>query len=610
MNKTNSFIEFLKKEFMVIKALGVVYGDIGTSPIYTFAVVFLVAMPTVENIFGLLSLFIWTLTILVTIQYAWLATSLSKRGEGGTIVLLQIILSKIKNAKQIAIITILSFIGFSLMIGDAVITPAISILSAVEGIALIPGFEGTSREVLLIIASLIAICLFIVQKKGVEKVASAFGPIMIIWFLTIGGVGLYFTIQNPSVLLALSPTYAINFIIENPFLTFLVLADVILVATGGEALYADMGHLGRLPILKGWLFVFIALALCYFGQGAFVIANSASATSPLFEMIKSVSPNIYVGFVILAILATIIASQAMISGIFSVLYQAMTTKIFPHLKVNYTSNELRSQIYIGVVNWTLLLCVLCALFLFRESSKLASAYGLAVSGAMTITALLMIIIFLKQENYIKTAFAILSLIVSGIFFISCTLKIPHGGYWSLIMSMVPLTIVLIYTKGQEKLYQALKIVSKDEFLEQFKKTYKQTNPISGVGMFFARRQDTIPTYIAKTMFENNIIYERNIIATVKTMNEPHGISSELEVIQEGIELLNIKVGYMEMLDVEDVLASKNIDAKTIFYGQEEIIATNPIWIFFASMKNLAPSFVSFYKFPHDRLLGVTRRVEL
>ena len=220
----------------------------------------------------------------------------------------------------------------------------------------------------------------------------------------------------------------INFIIENPFLTFLVLADVILVATGGEALYADMGHLGRLPILKGWLFVFIALALCYFGQGAFVIANSASATSPLFEMIKSVSPNIYVGFVILAILATIIASQAMISGIFSVLYQAMTTKIFPHLKVNYTSNELRSQIYIGVVNWTLLLCVLCALFLFRESSKLASAYGLAVSGAMTITALLMIIIFLKQENYIKTAFAILSLIVSGIFFISCTLKIPHGGY--------------------------------------------------------------------------------------------------------------------------------------------------------------------------------------
>ena len=610
MNKTNSFIEFLKKEFMVIKALGVVYGDIGTSPIYTFAVVFLVAMPTVENIFGLLSLFIWTLTILVTIQYAWLATSLSKRGEGGTIVLLQIILSKIKNAKQIAIITILSFIGFSLMIGDAVITPAISILSAVEGIALIPGFEGTSREVLLIIASLIAICLFIVQKKGVEKVASAFGPIMIIWFLTIGGVGLYFTIQNPSVLLALSPTYAINFIIENPFLTFLVLADVILVATGGEALYADMGHLGRLPILKGWLFVFIALALCYFGQGAFVIANSASATSPLFEMIKSVSPNIYVGFVILAILATIIASQAMISGIFSVLYQAMTTKIFPHLKVNYTSNELRSQIYIGVVNWTLLLCVLCALFVFRESSKLASAYGLAVSGAMTITALLMIIIFLKQENYIKTAFAILSLIVSGIFFISCTLKIPHGGYWSLIMSMVPLTIVLIYTKGQEKLYQALKIVSKDEFLEQFKKTYKQTNPISGVGMFFARRQDTIPTYIAKTMFENNIIYERNIIATVKTMNEPHGISSELEVIQEGIELLNIKVGYMEMLDVEDVLASKNIDAKTIFYGQEEIIATNPIWIFFASMKNLAPSFVSFYKFPHDRLLGVTRRVEL
>lgn len=610
MNKTNSFVEFLKKEFMVVKALGVVYGDIGTSPIYTFAVVFLVAIPTVENIFGLISLFIWTLTILVTIQYAWLATSLSKRGEGGTIVLLQIILSKIKNVKQIAIITILSFIGFSLMIGDAVITPAISILSAVEGIALIPGLEGISREILLIIAALIAICLFIVQKKGVEKVASAFGPVMIVWFFTIGGVGLYFTIQNPSVIVALSPMYAINFIIDNPMLTFLVLSDVILVATGGEALYADMGHLGRLPILKGWLFVFIALAFCYFGQGAVVIANSASATSPLFEMIKSISANLYVGFVILAILATIIASQAMISGVFSVLYQAMTTKIFPHLKVVYTSNELRSQIYIGVINWALLFCVLCALFIFRESAKLASAYGLAVSGAMTITAFLMIIIFFKQENYIKAIIAFLSFIVSGIFFISCTLKIPHGGYWSLIISMIPLLIVLIYTKGQERLYKALKVVSKDKFLEEFGKTYKETNTIPGVGIFFARRQDTIPTYISKTMFENSIVYKRNIIATVKPTSDPHGISTELEILQEGMEVLNIKVGYMEMIDVEEILVNKNIDAKTIFYGQEEIIATNPIWIFFASMKNLAPSFVSFYKFPHDRLIGVTRRVEL
>lgn len=610
MDKKNSFIEFLKKEFMVVKALGVVYGDIGTSPIYTFAVVFLVALPTVENIFGLISLFIWTLTILVTIQYAWLATSLSKRGEGGTIVLLQIILSKIKNAKQIAIITILSFIGFSLMIGDAVITPAISILSAVEGVLLIPGFEATSREILLIAAAIIAICLFIVQKSGVEKVASAFGPIMIIWFLTIGGVGLYFTILNPSVLLALSPTYAIDFILNNPMLTFLVLADVILVATGGEALYADMGHLGRLPILKGWLFVFIALAFCYFGQGAVVMANADSATSPLFEMIKSVSPSLYVGFVILAILATIIASQAMISGVFSVLYQAMTTKIFPHLKVIYTSNELRSQIYIGVVNWALLFCVLCVLFVFRESAKLASAYGLAVSGAMTITAFLMIIIFFKEKNYAKTIFSLLSFFISAIFFISCTLKIPHGGYWSLIISMVPLLIVLIYTKGQKKLYKALKIVPKDIFLEQFAKTYKESNPIAGVGMFFARRQDTIPTYIAKTMFENGIIYERNIIATVKAMNDPHGISAELDVIQDGVEVLNIKVGYMEMLDVEEILSSKNIDAKTIFYGQEEIVSTNPIWISFASMKNLAPSFVSFYKFPHDRLIGVTRRVEL
>jgi KUP system potassium uptake protein len=261
--------ERIKNEMMVIKSLGVVYGDIGTSPIYTFAVILLLVQPTTETIFQILSMVFWTMLMLVTIQYAWLATSLSKRGEGGTVVLIQILLPYLKSARITALVGALGFIGISLLIGDGVITPAISILSSVEGIALIPGYEDTPKITLLLIAAGIAFALFAVQKKGVEKVASAFGPIMVVWFFALALGGGYYLIQSPEVLKAISPFYALEFILQHPYIAFVVLADVLLCATGGEALYADMGHLGRLPILKGWLFASIALLISYYGQGAF-----------------------------------------------------------------------------------------------------------------------------------------------------------------------------------------------------------------------------------------------------------------------------------------------------------------------------------------------------
>jgi KUP system potassium uptake protein len=243
--------ERIKNEMMVIKALGVVYGDIGTSPIYTLTVIFLIVPPTVESIFGMLSFVFWALIVLVTIQYAWLATSLSEKGEGGTVVLVQILTPYLQNARMTAIVSALGFIGLSLMIGDGVITPAISILSAVEGILLIPHYEETPRLYLLIFASIIAFGLFLVQKKGVEKVASAFGPIMVLWFLTLGYVGLWYILQEKSILMAMNPMYAIHFAMNYPLITFIILADIVLATTGGEALYADMGHLGRLPVKSG-----------------------------------------------------------------------------------------------------------------------------------------------------------------------------------------------------------------------------------------------------------------------------------------------------------------------------------------------------------------------
>lgn len=605
-----TFKERIKNEMMVIKSLGVVYGDIGTSPIYTFAVILLLIHPTAETIFQILSLIFWTMLSLVTVQYAWLATSLSKRGEGGTVVLVQILLPYIKGARTSALIGALSFLGISLLIGDGVITPAISILSSVEGMLLIPGYEHTPKTILLIIAAGIALALFAVQKNGVEKVASAFGPIMVIWFFALGIGGGYYVMQSPEVLKAISPTFALAFVLEHPFAAFIILADVLLCATGGEALYADMGHLGRMPILKGWLFASLALLLSYYGQGAFLLSHPEAASSPFFELYHELVPSLYVPMLILTIFATIIASQAMISGIFSVLYQAMTTRIFPHFNVVFTSNELRNQIYVGSVNWFLFLCVVLMLFIFGESAKLAAAYGLSVAGAMSITGVLMSMIFFYKRSYFKMALSIITGLASILFFISCWFKIPHGGYWSLVIASVPLFIVVLYTQGQKRLYAALVPVDKEAFLDEYAHLYAQGYHVEGTALFFARKADTIPAYIAKTMFRNGIMYERNIIVTVNPANEPHGIHSELTPLGDGLELLSIRPGYMEKFNVETILREKNIEERTIFYGDEEIVSDKLIWKIYSFIKDVSPNFVSFYQFPHEKLIGVARRAEL
>lgn len=602
--------ERMKKEMMTIKALGVVYGDIGTSPIYTLAVIFMIVPPTVESILGILSFVFWALVVLVTIQYAWLATSLSQKGEGGTVVLVQILTPYLRHAKTGTIVSILGFLGISLMIGDGVITPAISILSAVEGVLLIPHYEETPRLYLLLLASLIALGLFVVQKKGVERVAAAFGPIMVVWFLSLGSVGLFYVLQESSILLAINPTYAISFAYHHPWITFVLLADIVLATTGGEALYADMGHLGRLPILKGWVFAFSALVLSYFGQGSFLLTHPECVGSPLFEMMQEFAPYMYVPFLILTILATIIASQAMISGIFSVLYQAMTTRIFPHFRVAYTSHELNSQIYVGSINWFLFICVIVMLFVFQESAQLAAAYGLAVSGAMSITGCLMCMIFAHQRAWIKMAFSVLSGTTSLIFFSSCLLKIPHGGYWSLLIASVPLGLIILYTEGQKRLYASFISVEKETFVKEYEAYYASQPHIGGTALFFARKKENIPAYIPKTMFKNGIIYERNVIVKMKPTSEPLGIECELSNLASGLDLLVIYVGYMEIFNMETILKSQKINERTIFYGDEEIVSSSLWWKLYGLIKDMSPNFVSFYNFPNEKLIGVSRRAEI
>lgn len=601
----------LKNKFSgIIKSLGLVFGDIGTSPIYTFTVIFLLLEKTIPNIIGVLSLIIWTLILLVTLEYSWLAMSLSKKGEGGTIVLRETLLPLLKTGKQIALVSFLTFMAISLIMGDGVITPAISILSAVEGMLLIPGFQATPQLVLIIIAAIIAVALFAFQKSGTDKVAGAFGPIMLVWFIVLSISGLASVIYYPEILKAINPYYGIKFMMTHGMAGFFVLSEVLLCATGTEALYADMGHLGRWPIIKAWGFVFVALLLCYMGQGAFLIHNP-KATNVLFAMIFSQIQLLYIPFLVLSIIATIIASQAMISGMFSIVYQGITTRLLPMFKINYTSTELRSQIYIGFVNWFLLIFVLLVMFIFKKSSNLAAAYGMAVAGTMTVTGTFITMIFYFRKKKFLTSLAFCLFLVNVSFLISTMYKIPHGGYISLVIAAIPLSIILIYTSGQKKLYSALNPMDLDEFLQKFNQVYKESYRIRGTALYFARNIRKIPPYIARTIFINNIVYEDNIIVSINQIDEPYGVTPYFkETLAEGLRKFQIDVGYMEVIDLEEILEYAGIHEKVIFYGLEEISTDNLFWRIFSVIKKLTPAFVQFYELPANKLHGIITRIEM
>ena len=594
----------------IVKSMGLVFGDIGTSPIYTLTAIFLLIPPTPENIMGILSLIVWTLTILVTVQYTFLAMHLGKKGEGGTIVLKEILLPLLKSGNQVAFISLLAIVGISLFIGDSVITPAISILSAVEGSLLIPGLENTSQITLMVIAGIISIVLFSFQARGSEKVAWAFGPVMVIWFLALATGGLMALFAAPQVLMAINPMYGINYLLSNGLAGFLILSSVILCATGGEALYADMGHLGREPIVYAWYLVFFALSINYLGQGAFLMTHP-DAKNVLFEMVFSQAQVLYIPFLLLSIAATIIASQAMISGIFSIVYQGITTHIMPLLRIEYTSVQLRSQIYIDVVNWMLLFAVLLVIAIFKSSNNLTHAYGLAVCGTMTITGMMIIWILILRGELVKTLIAGIVLFVTSVFLLSNFSKIPYGGYWSLIIASIPLGIILIFVYGQKKLATALQPVPLDNFLKQFNEVYGSFNRISGTALFFARDFRRLPQYIPRIMFTNNIIYDDNIIVSIIRTEQPFGVTwGVTREIAKGLSIFEIYLGYMEIVDIGAILKEAEIEEKTIFYGMEEIITTHPVWRIFAAIKRLTPSMVQFYKLPSDRIHGVVTRVEL
>jgi len=593
----------------IVKALGLVFGDIGTSPIYTLTVVFAMTKPTAANVYGILSLVFWTMTILVTAEYAWLAMSLGKKGQGGEIVLREIIIKLFKKGRVLAFAGFLSFLGVSLLLGDGVITPAISILSAVEGLTLIPGLEATRQGVLVFIAAMIAFTLFFFQSRGTDKMAGIFGPIMIVYFGSLLVSGLVSIAGTPGIVKAINPWYAFDFFRQNGFAGYIVLSEVILCSTGGEALYADMGHLGKKPIIRAWYFVFAALYLNYLGQGAFILRNP-EAKNILFAMIQSESAILYIPFLILTIMATIIASQSIISGVFSIVYQGITTRLMPLFRVDYTSSQIQSQIYISAVNWTLMVAVIFVMFFFQKSGNLAAAYGMAVTGSMTITAMMMIMVFSKTTKKWKVPIVVVIALIDIVYFTSTFSKFPHGAYWSLILASIPFATILIWTNGQRYLYKALRPLELDIFLLSYEQIYAKGR-IAGTALFFIKGLDVIPPYIVHCVIRSNIIYERNIFISIVRTDEPFGINCHHKTdVGSGLEFFEINAGYMVVLDIEKLLKAHGISEKVIFYGIEDIETRNPVWKVFALIKKLTPNFVQFNKLPAAKLQGVVTRVEM
>ena len=608
MTKEHTKEESLPKS--AFKSLGVVFGDIGTSPIYTLTVVFMLLKPTEDNVISILSLIVWILLIVVTLEYVWLAMSLSKNGEGGTVVLLDVITPYLKKGRGLTLVSLLAYIGISFLIGDGIITPSISILSAVEGIKLIPGTENITQVELVWIASIIAIILLSLQKRGTDKIAKIFSPIMLIWFLALMIYGLFYLIRSPWILKCINPWYGISFLFNHGFIGFFTLSEVILCATGGEALYADMGHIGRKPISAAWFFVLIVLLINYMGQGAYLL-NSNSSENLLFGMVFHLTSYLYIPFLLLSIMATVIASQSMISGIFSIVYQAINLRILPMMKIDFTSAKLKGQIYISAVNWFLLFFILMVIIHFKDSSSLANAYGLAVTGAMFISSVIMILIFYMKKKFIKLINTVFASVIVGVIFASTLLKIPHGGYWSILLACIPLAIIIIYMQGQKRLYRLMDNIPLDRFLLVYNEVYSALSKIKGTALFFIKDENFISPYVLHTMIRNHIIYEDNIFISIVREDGPWGVSYGFqEPLSNGLKVFKIRMGYMEIDDLEEIFRNALIEPKVIFYGIEDIISSNPIWRFFSVIKALFPPYVKFYNLSASKLHGVTTKVNM
>ncbi|MGQ4599609.1 KUP/HAK/KT family potassium transporter [Nocardia sp. R6R-6] len=551
----------------VIAALGVVFGDIGTSPIYTIQTVFNPHDPhpvpvSVDNVYGVVSLIFWSVTIIVTITYVLLALRADNDGEGGIMALITLLRrwGAQRGRREAVLLAALGIFGASLFFGDSMITPAISVLSAVEGIRVV---EPSLHEFVVPITAVIIVALFLLQRHGTAAVGRVFGPVMIAWFVTIGVAGAAGIANHPEILKALSPTYALGFLTGHFGTAFFALAAVVLAVTGAEALYADLGHFGRRAITRAWLFLaFPACILSYFGQGALILDDPGNISGPFFLLVPGWGR---LPLVLLATAATVIASQAVITGAYSVASQAARLGYLPRLRIAHTSESEIGQIYVPWINWLLMVSVLTLVFAFRSSAALAYAFGMAVTGTITITTLLFFYVARARWGtplWLIALGAVPLMLVDLLFVAANLTKLVHGAWLPLLLALTAFTVMTTWQRGR-------KIVSAErerregslrEFVRQLHEGKPPIRQVPGTAVFLNRGKRTAPLAMRANVEHNHVRHEHVVIMSIETEPVPRVAPEDRIVVdslgyaEDGIIQVNARFGYLEHQDVPGALA--------------------------------------------------------
>lgn len=612
----------------MLAVLGVVYGDIGTSPLYAFKA-------TLEHfkhdglnsadVLGILSMIFWSLILVVTFKYVLLVMRADNRGEGGILALMVLAQRGMSNARRRSGIALLGIIGACLFFGDGVITPAISVLSAVEGLEVV---DPRLHTLVTPIALIVILGLFLIQWRGTGMMGRLFGPITLAWFIVLAVLGIVQIAANPGVLLALSPSYAVHTIVNYPWIALIALGSVVLAVTGAEALYADMGHFGARPIQLAWLyFVLPALALNYFGQGALVLAQPEAIENPFYLL----APEWFrLPLVFLATAATMIASQAMITGAYSVARQCMQLGFLPRLTVHHTSSSEEGQIYLPQVNWALLVGVVVLVLSFRTSENLAAAYGIAVTGTFLCTSALAAVVFRRHYRWnlgavlaVFGSFFVLDLIYFG----ANVLKVPQGGWVPLVLALAMVAMMTSWKRGRDLLLDRWKQDSLPLISFLARLPQSRTVRVPGMAIFMTGNSDYVPGALLHNLKHNKVLHERVLFVTVASQDMPVVPAAErasVTVLAEGIHRVIVRYGFMESphlpRDLAAISAAEGLDFDPLqasyFLGRETLVAAArpkmPIWrlwLFLVMARN-GISATEFFRIPTDRVVELGVRVAI
>ena len=620
---------------LTLSALGVVFGDIGTSPLYAMKEAFSGAhdlTPNADRVYGILSLIFWSLMIVVTIKYVALVMRANNRGEGGIMALVALVKRAPMSARATGALVLLGIFGASLFYGDGMITPAISVLSAVEGLEVAaPGVENLVVPIALTLLAGI----FVVQRFGTGAVGRLFGPIMLVWFGVLSALGMAEIIRHPGILRALSPTYAVTFFVDNGSIAFLALGSVVLAVTGAEALYADMGHFGRSAISRAWLIVaFPALLLNYMGQGALLISDSTAVDNPFYRLAPEWGQ---LPLVFLATAATIIASQAVISGTFSVTAQAIQLGFLPRMSIKHTSRSAEGQIYVPAINWLLFVAVAALVLGFRSSSNLASAYGIAVTATLAIDTVLAFVVIRtlwRKPLWVVVTGTVAFLIVDLGFLAANTTKILHGGWFPIVMGIVVFTLLSTWWRGRALALQRLaeREMPLDLFLKLLRAQQARGGPgipvtrIPGTAVYLTALDGGTPLPLNRNIEHHHVLHEHVVLFTSAVKNVPtvpHSDRLEISELGQGIVRVVASYGFQEQPDVPDALrlaaaGGVNIDPERASYFLSHV-TLNPVgsegmalWRkrLFATMSKTSFRASSYLGVPSNQVVEVGTQVDI